>query len=337
MDIPRGAIWESVQTESLEAIPEGVETNLNKAMSFYQWREKGGYLVSGSTKKGFILSCAARELGSVLIKESTSLGGQALEHKAIIGSALALGRTLSSSWLLVTAYYWCVYLALSWLRMTGQIVTYLPTTEIERFQRLNLSEGKSPSNGTFVTKIDEEYGSKRDINLQRLKSNNFHEGLWSAFNSDIASRMKLLKGEPANVELRVFSCLNLAGYVDGHSWPSKVRNIVNYKVGIAYGEIEGHKNPDLIKFGQSMKEMSLTEILSLHENNQIKVSSIKSEKALDRYCELLLTFGSILSSIQDDHLQEICRARNIQNSPTGFYKRYLKSHTLEPDGLWLMA
>lgn len=334
MEIPKGRIWDSVHSESLEAIPEGIEPDLRKVMSFYQWREKGGYHVSGSTKKEFIISCAARELGGVLINESTNLSNQALEHRAIIGLALTSGKTLSSSWLLVTTYYWCVYLALSWLRMTGQIVTYLPTNEIDRFQRLNLSQGKSPPNGTFITKIEDEYGSKRNIKLQRLKSNNFHEGLWTAFNNDITKRLKLLKGEPADMELRAFSCLNLTGYADGHSWPSKIRNIINYKVGIGYGEIDGHKKPNIINTGQRIKEISFSELLSLHESNQIKISGTKSEKALDKYSELLLTFGAILSSLQENHLQEIYKKRSINITRTTQYKKYLRQHTLEPDGLW---
>lgn len=335
MEIPKGSIWDSVHAESLEAIPEGVEPDLRKVMSFYQWREKGGYHVSGSTKREFLISCAARELGGVLLNEATSLNNQALEHKAIIGSALASGRTLSSSWLLVTTYYWCVYLALSWLRMTGQIVTYLPSNEIERFKKLNLSQGKTPTNGTFITKIEGEYGSKRAIKLQRLKSNNFHEGLWAAFNNDITSRLELLKCEPASMELRVFSCLNLAAYVDGCSWPSKIRNIVNYKVGVAYGEVYGQKKPDLIEIGESIKRMSLPDLLGLHEENQLKVSATKSENALDKYSELLMTFGAILSSMNEDHLQEIHKKRKIEISTAALYKKYLKEHALEPDGFWI--
>ncbi|EJB8398210.1 hypothetical protein [Pseudomonas aeruginosa] len=335
MEIPKGTIWDSVHTESLEAIPEGVEPDLRKVMSFYQWREKGGYHVSGSTQKEFLISCAARELGSVLLNEATNLNNQALEHKAIIGSALASGRTLSSSWLLVTTYYWCVYLALSWLRMTGQIVTYLPSNEIERFKKLNLSNGKSPANGTFITKIEDEYGSKRTIKLQRLKSNNFHEGLWAAFNKDITSRLELLKGEPASMEFRIFSCLNLASYADGHSWPSKIRNIVNYKVGLAYGEMYGQKKPNLIEIGEKIKQMNLPEILSLHEESQIKVSSTKSANTLEKHSELLMTFGAILSSVHESHLQEIHQKRNIEISTAVLYRQYLKKHELEPDGFWI--
>lgn len=337
MEIPKGAIWESVHSDCLEAIPEGVEPDLRKIMSFYEWREKGGYHVTGSTKKEFIISCSARELGGVLLNETTNLSNQALEHKSIIGLALASGKTLSSSWLLVTTYYWCVYLALSWLRMTGQIVTYLPTHEIGRFQKLNLSQGKSPPNGTFITKIDTEYGSKRNIKMQRLKSNNFHEGLWTAFNNDITSRLKLLKGEPAGIELRAFSCLNLAGYADGHSWPSMIRNIINYKVGVGYGEINGHKNPDLIAIGKSIKEMSLIELLSLHEKNQFRISATKTERSLDGYSELLLTFGAILSLLQENHLQELYKKRNIDNKRIILYKKYLQHHKLEPDGFWVKS
>lgn len=334
MEALRGIIWDSVQSEALEAIPEGIESDLGRIMTFYNWREKGGYLVTGSTKKDFLLSCSARELGGMLLKETATLHNQALEHRAIIGSALASGRTLSSSWLLVTTYYWCVYLALSWLRMTGQIVTYLSSNEIERFKTLNLEKNKSPTNGTFITIMDEEYGSKRHIRLRRLKSNNFHEALWSAFNADISERLKLFKDEPADMELRVFSCLDLKGYADGYSWPSKIRNIVNYKVGFGYGEIEGLKKPNLITSGRIIKAMTINEIIGNHESKQMKISATKSERATENYSELLLSFGTMLSNILEDHLQEVYNKRNIQKVISNEYKKYLNEHSLEPDGMW---
>lgn len=334
MEAYKGAIWDSVQSEALEAIPEGVEADLGKIMTFYNWREKGGYLVTGSTKKDFLLSCSARELGGVLLKETTTLHNQALEHRAIIGSALVSGKTLSSSWLLVTTYYWCVYLALSWLRMTGQIVTYLPSNEIQRFNKLNSGTGNSPTNGTFTTTIEKEYGSKRDIKLRKLSSNNFHEGLWSAFNADITERIKLIKDEPAGMELRIFSCLDLKRYADGHSWPSKIRNAINYKVGFGYGELEGLRKPDLITPGNAIKNMTTSEIISNHEKNQMKISATKSESAAEKYSELLLSFGTILSGVLENHLQEVYTKRNTRKTIINDYTKYLKAHSLTLDGMW---
>ncbi|CAI1881414.1 Uncharacterised protein [Serratia fonticola] len=308
---------------------------MKKNMSFYQWREKGGYLVSGSTKKEFFLSCAAKELGGVLLKESTSLNNQALEHKTIIGSALASGKTLSSSWLLVTTYYWCVYLALAWLRMTGQVVTYLPSDEIARLNKLNSSEGKVPQNGTFITKFEDTVGSRAIVKLQRLKSNNFHEGLWVAFNNDIMERLKLFKNKPADMDLRTLLCLNLNEFADGHSWPSKIRNIINYKVGFGYGEIDGLTKPNMISIGNQLRSMNLAEIIGLHESNQLKVSSLKVEKSIDKYSELLLTFGTILTKLQTSYLQEIYSLRNIPIKTDEDYSKYLKNHLYEPDGNWI--
>ncbi|HEJ6997031.1 hypothetical protein QZQ56_16525 [Serratia marcescens] len=335
MDIQHGIIYDSVITDSLDAIPEGVEADLNKIMSFYEWREKGGYLVSGSNKKEFYLSCAARELGGVLLKEATSLNNQALEHKTIIGSAIASGKTLSSSWLLVTTYYWCVYLVLSWLRMTGQVVTYLPSEEITRFNKLNPSNNKFPQNGTFITKFDDTSGSRAHFKLQRLKSNNFHEGLWVAFNNDIVDRLELFKDKPADIDLRALSCLNLSKFADGHSWPSKIRNIVNYKVGFGYDEINGLSKPNMLRIGSQLKSLNLVDIIGLHEENQLRVSSLKVEKSIDKYSELLLTFGTILSSLQSTYLKEICSRRNVHTSINERYLIYLGHHSFEPDGDWI--
>lgn len=335
MEIKNGIIHDSVISDSLDVIPEGVEIDMKKIMSFYEWREKGGYLVSGSTKKEFLLSCAARELGGVLLKESTILNNQALEHKTIIGSALLSGKTLSSSWLLVTTYYWCVYLVLSWLRMTGQIVTYLPSEEIARFSNLNSSEDKTPQNGTFITKFEDVTGSRANFKLQRLKSNNFHEGLWVAFNNDIVDRLKLFENKPADIELRILSCLNLKNFSDGYSWPSKIRNIINYKVGFGYGEIDGLCKPNMINIGNRLRTMTFVDIISLHEENQLKASSLKVEKAIDKYSELLLTFGMTLTSLQSHYLQEIYSHRNISTKTNESYLRYLRRHSFEPDGNWI--
>jgi len=335
MDILSGIIRDSVIGDSLEAIPEGVEKDMSKIMSFYEWREKGGYFVSGSTKKEFFLSCAATELGGVMLKESTILHNQALEHKTMIGSALASGKTLSSSWLLVTAYYWCVYLVLSWLRMTGQVVTYLPSEEIDRFKRFNPSATKYPQNGTFITRLEDITGSRANFKLQRLKSNNFHEGLWNAFNNDILDRLKLFKNKPADIELRTLLCLNFNEFADGHSWPSKIRNIINYKVGFGYGEIDGSSKPDMINVGNQIKTMDFLEIVGLHEQNQLSISTLKVEKKIDKYSELLLSFGVILTYLQSNYLQELYSQRGISRQSDEHYVKYLRNHLFEPDGNWI--
>src|SRR4051794_12504817 len=163
MTIPKGSIWDVIQSEALDVITDDVKLELSRSLDFYQWREKGGYHVTGTTKKDIFVSCSATQFGEVLAKEVSILLDQALEHRVLLDDAFVSQKYPSHSWLLVTIYYWCVFLCLAWLRLVGKVVTYLPQDDVNRLKVLHGKEGKIPCNGTFILLAEEIYGTRRSL------------------------------------------------------------------------------------------------------------------------------------------------------------------------------
>lgn len=136
-------IWAEVVSDALDAIPDGVESDSKKSLTLYEWREKGGYHVTGATKREFHLSCAANEFGGVITRDVEHLLDQAVQHKAVIQQALTAKSSPSETWLLVTLYYLSVYLGLAWLRLTGQAVAYMGSDEVSEIRKLGSLEDNS--------------------------------------------------------------------------------------------------------------------------------------------------------------------------------------------------
>ena len=314
MSIPRGSIWEAMQADALEVIPEGISTDLSRSMDFYKWREQGGYFVTGITKKEFYISCSDRQFGEVLAKEVCTLMDQAFEHRVLLDNAFSQNKIPSNSWLFVTTYYWCVYLCLAWLRLTGKIVTYLPKDEIKRLNSLYGEQTKAPSNGTFVMLAEETNASRRNLKLRRLNTNNFHDGLWQTFASDIKLRLEIAKNDIATLETRLFSAMYLDDFKDGYSWPSKLRNIVNYRVGFGYGAVEGRQFPNILTSGADISNRGTKELIQDAENIATSISIIGVKSSPDQYGKYLLLFGSLLTRALEDQCQAVWNKRTLNHA-----------------------
>lgn len=332
MKLSRGSIWEAMQTDALELINDNVNGDLTRALNFYEWREKGGYHVTGSDKQNFYVSCASKEYGEMLAKEVTSLMNQALEHRLLLGETVKIGKHPSPSWFLVTTYYWCVFLCLSWLRLIGKVVTYLTGEEIARLNKLNSRpDNKSPGNGTFVIYSEEQVGTRRILKYRRLKANNFHEALWDVFSKEVNERLKIAKDDVASLETRLFSLLY---FKENSSWPSKLRNLVNYRVGFAYDCVNKGDAFDLVKTCASISSLSINELVSLGEKMESNIKTNRIDLNPNHYGQFLLVFGSLLTHLLEDLTGEVLEYRNIDSSWGAKRDKYLKGFGHNINSLW---
>jgi hypothetical protein len=336
MTIPRGTIWESMQSEALDAISEGISPDLSRALNFYQWREKGGFHVTGTSKKDFFISCSDIQYGEVLAKEVGMLMDQAFEHRVMLDTAFSSAKRVpSSSWLLVTAYYWCVYLCLAWLRLVGKVITYLPHDETKRLSALHGKGDKAPSNGTFIILSEGTYGSRRNLKCRRLNANNFHEGLWSSFENDIKARLDNARDDPASMETRLFSLLQLSTFPDGSSWPSKLRNIVNYRVGFGYGAVSGRDFPDLLTPAIRVQTFSTSEMIADAERLATTIAAVGVKGKPEQYGDFLLVFGCLISNILDEHFKYIWDTRMLDHAKWQSTRtKYLKALGIAQPRIW---
>jgi hypothetical protein len=335
MSVPQGFIRERVLADALDVIVDGVESDLSRALTFFEWRDKGGYHVTGATKQEFLVRCATREYGAMITREVSVLLNQALEHRLLLAKALGNGNTPSNSWLLVTTYYWCLFLALAWLRVVGKVVTYLPTDEISRLKAvLGKEKVKSPQNGTFVVTVTDLVGARSDLKYRRLKANNFHEGLWDTFYKDIDERMRAASKEPAGWETRLYSALSFRSRFDDYSWPSKLRNVVNYRVGFAYDEVNGRCMPDMLPTLTIAKSKTVSELVQELEIVQRDTDGRSVVERPNQFGQIMLLFGATMTHLLEDLCTEIWSVRGIDSAWIGRQAAYSQKFGEDITSLW---
>jgi hypothetical protein len=335
MNIPYGDVWAATRLQILDAIPDGVEVNLSRSLTFYDWRHRGGYHVTGVTKSEYQLSCSTLEFGSMLAREVSMLLDQSMEHRILLDQAERAGTIPSQSWLLVTAYYWCVFLALAWLRLVGKIVTYLPTTELDRFKRLApTAVKKAPQNGTFLLTTRDLAGARSNVTCRRLRANNFHEALWTAFADDISQRLQASSSAAASWETRLYSALEVQRVAEGSSWPSKLRNIVNYRVGFGYQACNGHLVPIMLNPLNAVKSATPETLITAIEDLHSKVAALTVQAAPNDYTNLLVHFGSLLTHVLDDYIVDIWNTRGIDCRWISRRNKYLRGFDMKVATLW---
>lgn len=335
MNVPSGDLWAATKLEILEAIPDGIEVDLSRALTFYDWRHRGGYHVTGVTKAEYQLSCSTREFGSMLAREVSMLLDQAMEHRLLLAQADRARTAPSPSWLLVTAYYWCVFLALAWLRLVGKIVTYLPTAELDRFKKLAPGDvKKAPQNGTFILTTQDLAGARSNVSCRRLRANNFHEALWTAFAGDISQRLHASSSATASWETRLYSALEVHRAAEGNSWPSKLRNIVNYRIGFGYQACDGHPVPIMLNPLNVVKSATPEALIIAIEELHSKVAVRAVESAPNDYTELMVHFGSLLTHVLDDYSVDVWATRAIDPRWNARRDKYLRSFEMNAATLW---
>jgi hypothetical protein len=335
MSVPHGFIRERLIADALEVIVEGVEPDLSRALTFFDWRNKGGYHVIGATKQDFLVRCATKEYGGMIAREVSVLLNQALEHRLLLSEALRSGKTPSNSWLLVTTYYWCLFLALAWLRMVGKVVTYLPTDEISCLKNLYAKDNiKCPQNGTFVVTVTDLVGAKSDLKYRRLKTSNFHEGLWNTFYKDLDERIHAALKEPANLEIRLYSALSFRSQLDDYGWLSKLRNIVNYRVGFAYEGVNGKFSPNMMPILVFAKSRDILELVKKLEIIQEETNGRSVAERPNQFGEVMLLFGVMMTHLLEDVCSEVWSVRGIDSVWAGRQDAYSQKFGEKINSLW---
>lgn len=301
--------------DALEAIPEGVESDAQKSLTLFGWRDKGSYIVTGVSKRQYHLSCAANEFGGVITRDVEHLMDQSLQHRVLLHDALVAKRTPSATWSLVTLYYLAVYLGLAWLRLTGKAITYIGSDEIERLRKLGAGviskNDKGPANGTYVIRCMEMDGARRVLILDRLKHNNFHEAFWATLFKDFDDRLKENLAITAGPETRFFSCLAAQDIATGTMWPSRLRNLANYRVGFAY---DGFLAADGFQFLEAWPKLGFTSVLNIisaAEDEAMKMASPNVEKMPSTYARFLVYYTALLGNAVEELRTEIWNERNI--------------------------
>jgi hypothetical protein len=205
--------------------------------SLREWRHKGAYFTRGSTKKVIHIEGGRADYVDAVWSEIEALLDHASEQKTSL--CALLDSDVSPSWTLVTLYYWGLFSALTLTRLLGSPVAFLTKDDVATLCRAGVDpqELRGPPPGTYefnVTSLDSV--AKTWIELKYVGSN-FHDTIWTRLTANLSELVRASKAT-ADFDSRVITSLCAFSRYQA-SWPSTIRNAVNYQPGYSYQFVHG--------------------------------------------------------------------------------------------------
>jgi hypothetical protein len=306
--IPKSSAWQALRAEALSVIPAPRKLYFNTAVPLREWRTQGSYTVLSSDSKKLILRTSPAELADVLFADVEFLLDQAAEQRTALKLAVHKTDWNSPAWTTVTAYYWSFFSALALTRIVGHSTWFLNKAEVSYLVSLaNTATGK-PSAGTVYFDVVPQSGSDCELHLTGSGRNN-HEAVWHRL-KELVTRILAAANQASSIdEYRLWWCLAESGKILGDSWPSDVRNGVNYKTAYAYKEVIKKPVIKIAPYIRKANEMEFKHLLDQFESEVIRLRNYPALRDdLDSLTKLVALNALILSLIVDElHLDVLDR------------------------------
>jgi hypothetical protein len=306
--VPKSSAWQALRAEALRFIPSPTRLYFKTAIPLREWRTQGSYIVLSSDSKRLVIRAASGELADVLFADVEFLLDQAAEQRTALKLAVQNVGWHSPAWTTVTAYYWSFFSALALTRMVGRSTWFLNKEAVQYLVSLAQTVTGKPGAGTLFFDIEPQAGGDCEMHLVGSGRNN-HDAVWHRL-KELVTRIFASTDKNSSVdEFRLWWCLSECAKILGDSWPSEIRNDVNYKAGYAYKEVI--KNP-AIKIAPYIRKVSEVEFGTLLDQFESEVHRIRSypglHNDLDTLTKLVALNALILSLIIDEiHLDVLNR------------------------------
>jgi hypothetical protein len=322
----------------LDVIPEYTDVEPYRDKNLNGWRVSGAYSTDTTTKNGFRLQVNQREFAAVIFSECQHLLNHATEQRAHLQNALSTGSEPSPSWMLVTLYYFSLFVALAWTRSANKAIIYLDKEAIVTF-----CQGRSPRPGggpfTVTASLDASTGITY-AEFAKSTSSHFHDALWISvcnickeISTDIVNKTKDRRPtEEELLSLRLLQLFDRVKFKYPLTWQSDFRSAINYRPGFSYRSVV--KN-NFLKTASRIGSKQLNDIeavIALGERAKIATSQFRHPTDAPNECvDLLVAQGLLLEMCVELSLDQVsvergvsCSARVQRNQ---FVRRYSKLTT----------
>ncbi|RYZ82495.1 MAG: hypothetical protein EOP04_21915 [Proteobacteria bacterium] len=322
--------------ELLTVIPPCTSLEPYRDQNLNTWRTGGSYTYTSSTKSEFVLQVNHREFAAATFADAQHLLNQTTEHRAQLLQCISSGNEPSPTWLFVTLYYMGLYAALAWTRAVNQAVVYLDKDAIQKFCG---SSPTIPGGGSFIVKfVDLGIASSPEVHISKSLSH-FHEAVWARvahIASDAYKWINLsISTRSGSAEellaLRALDILSKAPFKSMTTWPSKLRNALNYRPGFSY---RGVVKNNILRTKSRLSQHGLSDlesIVSYCETARIKIG--KAEHPADspnESIDLLIGVALLLEYFADESFLEICKVQDLTSSASRQRKSYRKTNCTAP-------
>jgi hypothetical protein len=162
-----------------------------------------------------------------------------LEHAVSLRNQLACGRWSSPAWTTVTFYYWAYHVAVALTRLLGKTVWFVSPTLACQLSFLAGNGAPQPGSGPYTLECGSILSAtQREITITRSSQTRVHHALWKIWFSELRACTKTaVAGKASGAEARLYLSLIGAANLLGDTWPSDLRNDLNYTIGVGYGAV----------------------------------------------------------------------------------------------------
>jgi hypothetical protein len=316
-----GPVIRYLSEKLMIAIPEFTELEPFRDKNINNWRVTGAYSLHAATKNSFTLSVNSREYAAVIFADTQHLLNHASEHRAQLLDFGDASAEASPSWNFVSLYYFSLFVAMAWTRVSNNAILYLDKDSIHEF--CGTSTGV-PGGGAYKMQAStDSLSGETFVEFKKTGSTHFHEAVWIALHSEIwlvekwvtqlsASRKPTSEEELSLRALRLFRGLSAD---DPLVWPSKLRNAINYRPGFSYRSILKH---NFLKIRSRISKPANMGFEAIVINGEIAKSSLQGVRNLidfpNEAVNLLINQSLIIENFVEDALMNICTIRDLSCS-----------------------
>lgn len=268
--IPQGTGWQYLRALSLDAIPHGTRVYHTTAIPLHEWRTRGAFRVSTCSKKLIKLETVGPEIGGALLADGEHLLDHAAEQHAVVHDAVVAADWHSPAWTLVSLYYWAFFSVLALTRLTGRSVWFLDRGALSQLRTL-AGAAEQPGAGALDLSLEGYLtGLTREVTL-RPTGAQLHDAVWMAARRLVEGIFQHSDQNVNGLEYRLWWSLKRVADCWGADWPSKLRNIANYRPGSVYREVVRRERIDTMKHIRKSAPFVFEEIIEGLEDSAIAI------------------------------------------------------------------
>lgn len=285
------------------------------------WRTLGSYSAKSVGNKAFVLEVSHREYAAAVFADAQHLLNQVLEHRAQLFQAIAGDTEPSPTWLAVTLYYMGLYAAMSWTRVTNVAVVYLDREAVA--QLCGTSTGH-PGAGAFTMTLKVPATGHQRPELHVSKSvSHFHEAVWLHSTAEARAALDWVSkaAQSRNASSDEFLTIRALSSIcnplfDGRpTWPSRLRNALNYRPGFSYRSVVRN---NLLRVKSRLAKRGLAElsdVVTYCEAARRRIgSAAHPADAANDAVDLLLGITLLFEQFAQEALVETCAIQGLTSS-----------------------
>lgn len=297
----------------LDVVP--VFTNLEpyRDLNMNVWRKNGAYSMIFADANKFILQVNQREYAANLVAEVNHLLNHAMEHRAHLINSLTTGDDPSPAWSFVSLYYFSLFIAMAWTRVANKGIFYLDKEAVTEYCG---SLQKNPGAGAFcVTAIQDPATLAFHVTFKKCSRNHFHEAVWLGAANEAKEAAvwieQLSSGRRATpeelVSLQAMKLFMGCKFNDPQTWPSVLRNSVNYRPGFGYRSVPRNNNLKIRARLTKTNWKNVAEVVMFGERAKQTLANTKEPfEAANDSVDLLIAQTLLLERFVEESIKHLC-------------------------------